>query len=125
MDDMPGLEPSFGSRGYMAHPETLRIEPTKITDYLLNKDHPVGGSKARFFNKQGFSLEKWEDLQSALRTHAITNKISEIVKHEYGEKLIVECSIKSPNGKEHCIRVVWNDHLDGKPPKLITAHPLG
>jgi hypothetical protein len=110
---------------YMSRPDNLRIDQTKITEYLLNSRHPVGGSKARFFTSQGFSLESWEELQSALRTHAVTNKISKIVKHEYGKKLIVDCLLKSPSGKEYCIRVVWNDHLDGNPPKLITAHPLG
>ena len=30
------------------------IEPAKLTEYLLNPDHPIGGDKASFFTRFGF-----------------------------------------------------------------------
>jgi hypothetical protein len=125
MDKMLRSTSPANSDAYMSQTDNLRIDQAKITEYLLNSEHPAGSPKARFFASQGFSLDRWEDLRSALRAHAATNKIAKIVNHGYGKKLIVDCFLKSPSGKEYCIRVVWNDHLDGNPPKLITAHPLG
>jgi len=30
--------------------DRARVEQSKIVEYLLNREHPDGGSKARFFN---------------------------------------------------------------------------
>ncbi|MGH7100330.1 MAG: DUF6883 domain-containing protein [Stellaceae bacterium] len=40
-DDGPGAQLPFSDRAF--------VEEKKIQEYLLNPDHPVGGSKAKFF----------------------------------------------------------------------------
>jgi hypothetical protein len=35
----------------------------KFRDYLLNLEHPIGGSKARFFLHIGWPQERWEELR--------------------------------------------------------------
>ncbi len=38
------------------------VQKEKITEYLLNKSHPDGMSKAKFFLGLGFTIEKMEDI---------------------------------------------------------------
>jgi len=114
--DLPGR--------WLPHPQLLRIDDTKITGYLLNLDHPDGAAKAKFFLSKGFSLERLEEFKIALRSHAEANEIAAEEAHAYGVKSIVECAMEMPSGSSWCIRAVWNDHQDGRPPRLITAHPL-
>jgi hypothetical protein len=42
------------------------VEREKVVDYLLNRAHRYGASKAEFFSQYGFLLEKWEVLAQAL-----------------------------------------------------------
>ena len=35
------------------------IEPSKLTEYLLNPEHKRGGAKAKLLRKFGYSLENW------------------------------------------------------------------
>jgi hypothetical protein len=42
------------------------VEREKVVDYLLNRAHRYGASKAEFFSQYGFVLEKWELLAQAL-----------------------------------------------------------
>jgi hypothetical protein len=41
------------------------VEREKVVDYLLNRTHRYGASKAEFFFKYGFLLDKWEVLAQA------------------------------------------------------------
>jgi len=109
---------------WVPDPHLLRVETNKVTDYLLNPLHQVGAAKARFFSMVGFSQGNVEEFIGALRSHAAKNKIMETVSHAYGIKIVVECFMPTPSGEEYCIRTVWNDHQDGAPPRLVTAHPL-
>lgn len=123
---MTSLEPIPEDEGsYLPNPHLLRIDPAKVTDYLLNSDHPMGGAKAKFFMSVGFSSTRVEEFASALREHAAQNKIADVNPHPYGVKTVVDCFMTTPSGKPYCIRSVWNDYQDGASPKLITAHPLG
>jgi hypothetical protein len=109
---------------YLPDPHLLRVDDSKLTEYLLNLAHPTGGAKARFFVSVGFSVERIDEFKTALRAHAAQNKIAKVEPHPYGEKSVVECHMTTPSGAQPCVRVVWNDHADGAPPRLITAHPL-
>ena len=40
------------------------IEESKLRDYLLSIDHPVGGPKARFFLDHEFSRENPKELEN-------------------------------------------------------------
>ena len=120
---MSGPE-SAQEEAWMPDPHMLRVEVSKVKDYLLNLDHAEGGGKAKFFRAAGFSEDATDKLVEAFRRHAGNNKIAKVVQHAYGVKTVVECFMEMPVGKPYCIRSVWNDHLDGKPPKLVTAVPL-
>ena len=56
------------------HAKSSSIPDRKITGYLLSPAHPAGGSKAVFFIRHGFSIERWTELKSALLRHAVENE---------------------------------------------------
>jgi hypothetical protein len=109
---------------WLSNPQSLHVETAKVTEYLLNSHHPRGRSKAAFFKAVGFSELKVDEFVAALRLHAARNKIASVIPHPYGVKTVIDCFMPTPSGNAYCIRCVWNDHQDGTPPKLVTAHPL-
>ena len=104
--------------------EQARVEEPKVTGYLLNSDHPVGGPKARFFLSRGFQLADWEGLADALRLHAQNNPISGIRTTQFATSYSLDCHLVTPDRSSPCIRTVWEVRADDRRPRLITAHPL-
>lgn len=47
--------------------ERAVIEHQKTVLYLLNPDHPDGGSKARLLLSLGYSAARWQQLDADLR----------------------------------------------------------
>ncbi len=109
---------------FVPYADGLRVEMSKITGYLLNLEHCIGGAKAQYFIARGFSVEDWEVFAGALRNHAKHNRVVSIRESEYGSKYVVDCTIATPNGDDWCLRAVWIDHGDDLGPRLVTAHPL-
>jgi hypothetical protein len=118
-------EDGVAEPSHIPNPSALRIDDSKITDYLLNETHSQGRSKASFFRAVGFANPNIDSFKIAMRNHARTNPIANYHPSPYGTKTIIECQLLMPNGKTYCIRSVWIDHNDGLAPRLITAHPLG
>ena len=56
----------------MSAPPSFGIDKKKLTQYLLNSDHPDGASKAKLFLGNGFRRSEPELLAEALVTHAIS-----------------------------------------------------
>ena len=105
------------------------VESEKILDYLLNSEHPIGKSKARFFESAGFTRADWPDLAHALKLLAQTNEIASMVESPYGVKYIVDGELTCPDGRQPMVRTVWIlDRLTTgeltEAPRLVTAHPL-
>jgi hypothetical protein len=46
--------------------ERAVVDDAKIRDYLLSPEHPVGGAKARFFKRLGFSRHDWLAVQQII-----------------------------------------------------------
>ena len=106
-------------------PNALQAQVTreKIVDYLLCVEHPDGGSKARFFQRFGFSLENWAALAEALRKHCLENKTVNTVESPFGCRYIVEGKLMSPDGRNPRVRTIWIIEKGESVPRLITAHP--
>ncbi len=102
--------------------EDLHIAEVKVTTYLLNLEHPIGGPKARYFINRGFTADDWERFAEALREHGKTQSVTETEVTRYGQKYVVECQIMSPDNKNPCIRSVWIKE-GTRPLRLVTAHP--
>lgn len=105
--------------------EQAWVEEVKIKDYLLNLDHPVGGSKAKFFLGRGFTAAAWDRMVDALCHHAKHNFISNRKVTPFATNFSLDCSLPTPDKSAPCIRTVWEIRPNDPRPRLITAYPLG
>tara|TARA_R110002012_G_scaffold240838_2_gene415070 strand:- start:1007 stop:1324 length:318 start_codon:yes stop_codon:yes gene_type:complete len=101
------------------------VEKDKITKYLLNTDHPDGGSKAYFFIKNGFHASHWKVLEEALLTHFEqfqSSNSQEITP--FGMKYILTGYIETPHRESVLIKSVWFKEKEADFLKLVTAYPF-
>ena len=98
------------------------VPEAKISDYLLDPSHPVGGPKAKFFMSFGFSRRDSPAMAAALADHPLRNAIEETIPTRHGSKHVVRCSIATPDGRNPCIVTVWMKEGDA-PAQFVTAYP--
>jgi hypothetical protein len=104
--------------------ERAYVPEAKITNYLLNEDHPVGASKARFFLRFGFTKEAWQIFASALAEHAAAHEVSQILTAEDGVRYAVEGDLRTPDGRNPYIRSTWIIETGSELPRLTSAYPI-
>jgi hypothetical protein len=100
------------------------IPQAKITGYLLSSTHREGRSKAAFFIRYGFSVERWEDLAEALRRHAAEHNVIRNEASPFGTRYIVKGILAAPDGRAPLIRSVWFIETGEHVPRFVTAYPL-
>ena len=101
------------------------VERAKITDYLLNPEHPDNGGKAVFFVTLEFSRSDWDTFANALRKLALTADVTESMETVHGKKYIVDGELENPAGKKARVRSIWIIDAGVDFPRLVTAYPLG
>jgi len=101
-----------------------RVDESKVVEYLLSRNHPDGGSKARFFERFGFRLSEWMVLAASLKEHGQINPVVNVVETGHGRRYSVDGPIRSPDGRDPAIRTVWIVEPGVDVPRLITAYPL-
>lgn len=99
------------------------VVPAKVRDYLLAPEHPLGRSKARFFESLGFERRHWALLRDALLAAAQTGSVSLGPTSPYGQKYLVDAMLQGPNGRHASIRTVWVVLRGEQRPRLVTAFP--
>ena len=114
----------LASQMKLPNPDKLVVEREKIVDYLLNRGHRYGASKARFFSRFGFQAEKWEQLAQALRCHGQTHQVKKAQETGFGPRYLVEGRLNTPDGRSPRVRSVWQLEPGEVAPRLITAYPL-
>lgn len=93
----------------------------KLDTYLLNKDHPVGGSKANWFEKAlGFTKENAGQLAKQIVFDE--NVAVQTAVTEHGIKYNQLISIVGANGKKIDVVFAWIKNNDGFV-RLVTAIP--
>ncbi|HMO64563.1 MAG TPA: hypothetical protein PKE47_04960, partial [Verrucomicrobiota bacterium] len=70
----------------LPHADRAWVDKAKLTQYLLAEEHPAGGAKARFFLRNGFSRDRWDDLANRLVDHGRQHEVAEI-RHRPGGRL--------------------------------------
>jgi hypothetical protein len=86
----------------------LQVALKKITEYLLNPAHRVGGHKAKLFIRYGFSRERPKELVVALIQHYKSNPISNSRRGKYGfTNCRVDGPMKTPSGRIVNLRSCW------------------
>ncbi len=100
------------------------VEHDKIVEYLLNREHRYGGSKARFFAEFGFAIVAWETLAEALCAHGQSHDVARWRETGFGPRYEVEGELVTPDGRRPRVRSVWQVDKGEIAPRLITAYPL-
>ena len=101
-----------------------RVDEEKITQYLLQPNHPTGRTKARFFSQFGFRAEQWWVFAAALRSHGARHEVVRVVDTDYGMRYSVDGTIETPDGRSPGVRTVWQVDWEDGGPRLVTAYPL-
>ena len=101
---------------------TATSTDAKITQYLLDPNHPANSGKAKFFGLFGFSLANWSVLKAALLDHPRRNSVSSQWTTAYGEKYEVSCSLATPDGRNPCVVSYWVIEPTDPNPKFVTAY---
>lgn len=99
------------------------VEREKITEYLLNPEHPDNGGKAEFFLALGFRRDGWEIMATALGRLAVTYAVAKSMESAHGKKYILDGAIETPVGKTPVVRTVWIVNTGETVPRLVTAYP--
>jgi hypothetical protein len=103
------------------------VPRSKVEDYLLNLEHPIGGGEAKFFIHYGFHREQWQELAAALLRHAQENSITDTLTDADGVTYVIEGELMTPSGRKPRLRTVWlieTVDKDRVAPRFITAYPL-
>ncbi len=103
--------------------DSATIDPRKATEYLLDEDHRVGGSKARLLMSFGFDPQHPEQLLAALRDHGRIHDAQPLPATKHGSKYVVRGLLKTPDGRALRIRTVWIFDAGGAFQRLVTAVP--
>lgn len=95
----------------------------KVTRYLLDENHPVGGSKAVWFIRHGYAPSSPETLIADLL--AIARSCDDFVEQlsAYGIKYIATGEVTSPSGLTCEILTVWKIDTGTMIPQFVTAYP--
>jgi hypothetical protein len=99
------------------------VEPAKLTEYLLNPKHPVGGDKAAYFFRFGFRTLDWQGMQTSLIDHVQDARVVNVRSTLYGTHYTVEGRLKSPDGGNPRVRTVWSVSPQDQRPRFLTAYP--
>ena len=99
--------------------DTLQFEDECI--YLLDLNHPFGGSKAKWFKQAlGFTQDNLDDL--AKQIHFDPSKAIQTGVTEYGTKYNQVIKIVGANGKKIDVTFAWIRNNDGVV-RLVTSIP--
>ncbi len=103
--------------------QSAYIPPEKLTHYLLDPNHRIGGAKARFLMRFGFSPLQPEELERALHNHARANDVEAVEAVEHGTKYRIRGSLESPDTRNPEVLTIWVI-LDAEDfPRFVTLVP--
>jgi hypothetical protein len=108
---------------YLPNRKNAVVKKTKITEYLLSLDHPLGRTKASFFYRFGFNAGNWELLRDAFIEDTENNEVYETHENNYGIKYNIRGPIHTPDDRNPIIESVWIIKSQSETPYLITAFP--
>ena len=94
----------------------------KLARYLLNMEHSVGGSKAKWFKEAlGYTQENLDDLANQISFDPSKARITDVTT--YGTKYNQTIAITGANGKTIDIVFAWIKSAEDGVVRLVTAIP--
>ena len=104
--------------------ERAMVAAPKIVSYLLSLGSENGRAKARFFLAFGFTIEAWEVMAEALKQHASDHEVTRAeARPPFGVHYIIEGALRTPDGRNPSVRVVWVIDEGDDVPRLVSAYP--
>jgi hypothetical protein len=103
--------------------ELAMVPPEKLTDYLLNLSHPIGGAKARWFISLGYHPDRPEQLADDLLAVVRRGDAFTTEESPFGVKYNVSGRIDTPSGRSVNVLTVWITEEGDPGPRLVTAYP--
>lgn len=104
------------------HADRAVVDAAKVRDYLLNVDHPDGGSKAAWFQSVGYSRDQWEQLADDLLAIARSCEDFDSETTPFGVKYKARGIVAQPSHRPGKVLTVWIVE-DNDRPRLVTAYP--
>ncbi|MDT3487915.1 DUF6883 domain-containing protein [Stenotrophomonas maltophilia] len=93
------------------------IDPRKLTDYALNRDHAVGGNKARVFESVlGFTKDNSDLLMKQLQEGVMKNVPTPGKVDQYGARFTVDIPVVGPKGSGHVSAMIYSAVVEGLSP---------
>ena len=103
--------------------DTMEVKEEKLTKYLLNPEHPKGGSKADWLERSiGLSLEDWPFLLEQLREQVALVPPTNLRPHEHGVNFRLPMTLRGRDGRRTEAITVWTAREMGRP-HFTTAIP--
>lgn len=99
------------------------VPERKITAYLLDDNHPSGGSKSGFFKRFGFEADEPDVLAVSLRAHAAAHDIVVTRTTVRGVKYEISGPLAAPDGRMPIVKTVWIIRINETIPRFVTAVP--
>ncbi len=103
--------------------ENAVIEPSKLTEYLLNPEHRRGGHKARLLSKYGYSRDNWQQLEADIRRFHLNADVSRVRDTPYGRRYEIKAPLMAPSGRALLVATAWQIDIGKDYPRLITLVP--
>jgi hypothetical protein len=101
----------------------VHIEPAKVRDYLLSREHAVGRFKAAFFEALGYAAAEWQRLDSDLRGLASAGDMVVGELTRYGQKYEIRGTLRGPLGRAANMVSIWIFRPGEKVLRFVTAFP--
>lgn len=98
-------------------------DETKVRDYLLSREHPIGRAKARFFESLGYTRPEWDVLQAGLIVLAATGDAVPAAASVFGQPYVVRGILRGPSGRAAPVATVWIVRSGEDVPRFVTAYP--
>jgi hypothetical protein len=103
--------------------ERAVVDASKVRDYLLSSEHPVGRFKARVFGAVGYNQRDWSRLQRDFLALAITMEVELTASDEHGRRFVGTGNLAAPNGWLLPVTTIWIIRSGEAAPRFVTAYP--
>ena len=98
------------------------VEDSKLLDYVLNPEHPIGRHHARLFERLlGITRLNYEVLKSQLLGAAVSAGVEPGKSSPFGQKFEMRVLVRGPLGARPVL-AIWMYEQGQASPRLITCY---
>ena len=103
--------------------ESIRIDPRKLTHYVLDTDSPHGKHKAVLFDKLlGFTKENHTGLLRQLEGGAMQAEVTFHSEDKFGKRYMADITVEGMEGQRAVVKTGWIVTPESREAHLITLY---